>query len=62
VSISDSVARVTGEPIAQITAEVLTSLGAAAAQLRAIEVLPGDLDSVFLSLTGRRYAGGEGTP
>jgi ABC-2 type transport system ATP-binding protein len=45
----------TSEP-ARSVPEIMTRLGAEAAELRAVEIRHPDLDSVFLSLTGRRYA------
>jgi hypothetical protein len=36
---------------------VLVQIGAVADQLRGVEIVSPSLESVFLALTGRRYAG-----
>lgn len=46
----------TDEPAAD-TARVLAQLGAEAEHLRGVEIVSPSLESVFLALTGRRYAG-----
>jgi ABC-2 type transport system ATP-binding protein len=59
VIVDGSVVRVSGDPIAALAAEVLGGLGEEARRLRGVEVLSSDLDSVFLTLTGRRYVAEE---
>ena len=57
VEVIDHTLRVyTDEPAAD-AARVLVQLGAAADALRGIEIVSPSLESVFLALTGRRYAG-----
>jgi ABC-2 type transport system ATP-binding protein len=56
VTIDGSIVRVeTSEP-ARSVPEIMQRLGPLTANLRAVEVRHPDLDSVFLALTGRRYA------
>jgi ABC-2 type transport system ATP-binding protein len=51
----DEVVRIaTAEPGAT-AAQVLAGLGAEAERVRNVEIITGDLDSVFLAITGRRY-------
>jgi ABC-2 type transport system ATP-binding protein len=45
----------TPDPVRAVP-EIVQQLGVHAGELRGIEVLRPSLDSVFLSLTGRRYA------
>ena len=55
-SVDGSVVRVeTSEP-ARSVPEIMSRLGPRTTNLRAVEIRHPDLDSVFLSLTGRRYA------
>lgn len=53
---SGSVARVTGDSIAEIAADLIGGLGADSQRLTKVEMLSGSLDSVYLSLTGRRFS------
>ena len=63
VEVAGSTVRVYTDDPAVDTAAVLAGLGADAAHLRAVEVVSSGLESVFLSLTGRRYrAEGAGQP
>lgn len=55
ILIVGSTIRATGEGITGVAADLLASLGADSERLRSIEVIQGSLDSVYLTLTGRRY-------
>jgi ABC-2 type transport system ATP-binding protein len=56
IEIVDNTMRVYSNDPAADAARVLVQLGAAAEQLRGIEIVSPSLESVFLALTGRRYA------
>jgi ABC-2 type transport system ATP-binding protein len=53
--VADHSVRIPTEDPARTAARLIRDLGADASSLRAIEVIRPDLESVFLSLTGRRY-------
>ena len=56
IATQGSVARVTGDSIAEIAADLIAKLGPDSERLTKIEMLSGSLDSVYLSLTGRRFS------
>lgn len=53
--VSDSTVRITTKDPAASAAAALTALGAEAQRLRSIEIVQPSLESVYLSLTGRRF-------
>jgi ABC-2 type transport system ATP-binding protein len=55
-SVDGSILRVETPEPARSVPEIMARLGPRSADLRAVEIRHPDLDSVFLSLTGRRYA------
>lgn len=55
ILIVGSAIRATGERITEIAADLLSGLGEDAARLLSVEIIQGSLDSVYLTLTGRRY-------
>lgn len=52
---SDDILRAEGPGVAARTAELITGLGDNAQRLRGVEVLRPNLDTAYLSLTGRRF-------
>ncbi|MCU1427107.1 MAG: transporter, partial [Actinomycetia bacterium] len=56
VACEGSTLRITARNPAAAAAGVISRLGTDALRLRGVEVLRPSLDSVFLTLTGRRYA------
>jgi ABC-2 type transport system ATP-binding protein len=59
VTREDSLIRIKTDRPSQVAAEAVSSLGADAARLVEVEIVRPSLDSVYLSLTERRYSAGE---
>jgi ABC-2 type transport system ATP-binding protein len=55
-SVSGDTLRVYGDPPTAVAAHVVTALGSEAERLRSVEIIRPSLESVFLSVTGRRWA------